>query len=85
MGAIKDLWNSEKGLIAILLIIGATVLTALDKLAIDGWTDYTMWIAGLYFGAKTLTSGVAMIATGKDQPTAAPEPAPSPAPSPPPG
>jgi len=63
MGAIADLWKSERGLIAVLLIIGATVLTALGDMTVAEWREFTVWIFGLYAGAKTIT-GVAALITG---------------------
>jgi hypothetical protein len=56
MGAIADLWSSEKGVIAILLLVGATVLTALGRIDAQAWRDYTTWIFGVYASTKTLTS-----------------------------
>lgn len=65
--AIKDLLGSEKGFVALLLIIGATVLAGLDKVTFDAWRDYTVWIFAIYAGTKTATSAVAMI-TGQTAP-----------------
>lgn len=61
MGAIKDLWQSERGLVAILLIVACTVLCAMTRLTIDQWLDYTKWIFITYAAAKTVT-GTAKIA-----------------------
>jgi hypothetical protein len=58
MGAITDLWRSERGLIAVLLILGATVLTALGQMAVAEWRDYTLYIFGVYATAKTVTGAV---------------------------
>lgn len=63
MGAIKDLWASERGLIAVLLIVGATVLAALKVMTVDQWLDYTRWIFITYAAAKTVT-GAFQIAKG---------------------
>lgn len=63
MGALTDLWKSERGLIAILLIIGATVLAGMAILSPDDWLDYTKWIFVTYAVAKTAT-GVTQIIKG---------------------
>lgn len=63
MGAITDLWKSERGLIAILLIIGATVLAGMAILAPEQWLDYTKWIFVTYVVGKTAT-GVTQIIKG---------------------
>jgi hypothetical protein len=79
MGAIADLWKSERGLLAVLLVIGATVLTALSQMTIQQWQDYTLWIFGLYAGSKTVTGAVALFKGGTAEPEAAPAPTPAPA------
>lgn len=80
MGALKDLWNSERGLLALAIIIASTVLTALDKMTIDAWQSMTLYIFGIYAAGKTITGAVGMI-TGKtaDAPVTAPAAAPAPA------
>lgn len=62
MGALTNLWNSEKGILAVLLIIGATVLAALGHMTIDQWTSFVELIFGLYVGGKTLQGGAQAIA-----------------------
>lgn len=84
MGALTDLWKSERGLIAILLIIGATVLAALGKMTFADWREYTLYIFGTYAVLKTITGTVQVIKGGTSDPEApAPTPAPTPAPEPP--
>lgn len=58
MGALLNLWNSEKGLVGVLLLIGATVLTAIGKMTVHEWTEYTLVVFGIYVGGKTV-QGVA--------------------------
>jgi hypothetical protein len=65
MGALTDFWKSERGLLAILLVIGATVLTALGQMTIQSWQDYTLWIFGLYAGSKTVTGAVDLFTAAK--------------------
>lgn len=68
MGAILDLWKSERGLIAVALIIAATTLSALGVIAVDQWLDYTKWIFVTYAAAKTVTGAVG-IATSQPKDT----------------
>lgn len=62
MGAIKNLLNSEKAVALGVLIIAATVLTAIGEMSIEMWTEYTKWIALFYIGGKTV-QGVATAVT----------------------
>jgi hypothetical protein len=87
MGAIADFWKSERGLLAVLLVIGATVLTGLGSMTVDQWLDYTKWIFGLYAGSKTVTGAVDLLTAAKrsapatattETVTATPVPAPNP-------
>lgn len=64
MGAILDLWKSERGLVAVALIAAATTLCALGFVAVDQWLDYTKWIFVTYAAAKTVT-GVVGIASAQ--------------------
>lgn len=61
MGALKDLWQSERGLVAVLLIVACTVLAALGRLTVEVWTEYTRWIFVAYAAAKTVTGSVEII------------------------
>lgn len=61
MGAIKDLWQSERGLVAITLIIACTVMAALSRITIEQWIDYTKWIFITYAAAKTITGTATII------------------------
>jgi len=63
MGAFTDLWKSERGLVAVILIIACTVLAVLGKLTVGEWTDYTKWIFVAYATAKTIT-GTAEVLKG---------------------
>jgi len=65
MGALTDLWKSERGLLAILLVVGATVLTALSHMTVAEWREYTLWMFGLYAGSKTVTGAVDLIMAPK--------------------
>lgn len=73
MSALQDLFASERGLFALVLVVAATVLTALGHMAVTQWQDFALWVFGIYAGAKTVTSSVGLL----KQP-AAPAPAPAP-------
>ncbi len=62
---VKNFINSEKAVAVGLLVIGATVLTALGDMSIVQWTDYTKWMATLYVGGKTAHGVAAVIVNGK--------------------
>ncbi len=69
MGAISDLWKSERGLVAIVLILAMSTLTAMGNFTGEQWLDYTKWIATVYIGSKTITGAVVAIAGApKEQP-----------------
>lgn len=61
MGAISDLWKSERGLVAITLILAISVLTALGSFTNLQWLDYTQWLATVYIGSKTVTGAVQLL------------------------
>lgn len=61
MGAVTDLFKSERGLLCLLIIIGGTVLAALDRMTVDQWTTFIQWIFGTYVVGKTATGVAAMI------------------------
>lgn len=65
MDGIKNLINSEKGLVGLLLIAGVTVLAALDKVSFDAWQNYTKWIFLIYVGGKTVQGAVSTMSDAK--------------------
>jgi hypothetical protein len=74
MGAISDLFKSERGLVALALIAAATVGLATARLTTDQWIEYTKWIFVTYAAAKTVTGSVALLKGATDAtatPTAA--------------
>ncbi len=81
MGAITDLWKSERGLLAVLIIIAASVLAGLSKMTISDWQTFVTGIFITYAAGKTVTGAVAIFkgtAAEQDPPPAAPVPAPAP-------
>lgn len=71
MGALKDLWQSERGLVAVALIAAISVMFGLGRITSEQWSDLTRWIFLTYVGGKTVTGAVAM-ATAQTQPKADP-------------
>lgn len=72
MNALRDLFGSERGFFALLLVVAATVLAALGKMTTDQWQSFAIWIFGIYVGGKTVTGAVDVIKNGS-----APAPAPT--------
>lgn len=68
MGALKDLWSSERGLVALGLIAACTVMSGIGHLTVDQWLEYTKWIFITYVAGKSLTGAVQI---AKGAPTAA--------------
>ena len=68
MAALTNLWNSEKGVIGVALIVACTVLTALGKVSSADWMTYTQWIFGIYVGGKTIQGAASVLATRPTQP-----------------
>lgn len=69
MSALTGLWNSEKGILGVALIIGATLLVTLGHITADKWISYTEWIFAFYVGGKTLQGAASVLAS---RPAAAP-------------
>lgn len=61
MSALQDLFASERGLFALVLVVAATVLTALGHMPVAQWQDFALWVFGIYASAKTLTSSVGLL------------------------
>lgn len=70
MGAISDLWNSERGLLTILILVAATVLVIFGRMTIEQWLAFVQVIMGIYVAGKTVSS--AMIAWKGPQPAPPP-------------
>lgn len=66
MGAITDLWQSERGLVAIALTVACSVLCALSVITPEQWLDYTKWVFVTYAAAKTVTGAVAIATKPSD-------------------
>ena len=83
MGALTDLWKSERGLLAVLIIVAASVFVIVNRMTITDWQSFVTWIFGLYAGGKTVTGAMEIMKGTKVAPRAAPDAtAPAPAPVP---
>ena len=69
---LKNFLGSEKGILALALIIGATVLTALGKMSFAEWQEYTIYIFAIYTGGKAIQGAASAIRDGMAPPL--PEP-----------
>jgi hypothetical protein len=65
LNVFKNFANSEKAVAVGLLIIAATVLTALGKLTVMQWIDYTEVMAGIYVGGKAIQGAASAVASSK--------------------
>lgn len=63
LGAFKNLWHSEKAIAVGMLVIAATVLTALGDMTIEQWTEYTKYLVTVYVGGKTIQGVTEMLAS----------------------
>lgn len=68
---LKDLFASERGVLAILAIIAVTVLCALGRISPEVWVAFTGGVTGLTTISKTFT-GVAEIKNAKPSVTVVP-------------
>jgi hypothetical protein len=58
MQGTADLFNSERGVFAILVLVAATILAALGKLTIADWITLAKWIGVTLIASKTITSSI---------------------------
>ena len=65
MGALTDLWRSERGLLAVLIIIAASVLAGLGSMPVAEWQTFVTGIFITYASSKTVTGAVELLAKGK--------------------
>jgi hypothetical protein len=61
MGAITDLWKSERGLLAVLIIVAASVFVGLDKMTVADWQTFVLGIFITYAAGKTVTGAVEIV------------------------
>jgi len=54
MDALKNLLDNEKGFVAVLMMIGATVFVVSGKMAVDEWKSMGEWIFTAYAGSTAM-------------------------------
>jgi hypothetical protein len=69
MGALTDLWKSERGLLTALILIAAGILAGLAVLTADQWMDFTKFIFVTYVSGKTVTGTVQILRGSAVQPS----------------
>lgn len=74
MTGLKDLFGSEKGILCLLVIVAATVLTGLGQMNVEQWTTFVEIVFGTYAVGKTATgvAGIIVNRPGSGDPAAAP-------------
>lgn len=63
LGALPNLLHSEKALMALALLIAATVLTAMGLLPITEWKAFAQGVFLIYVGGKTIQGSTELIAS----------------------
>jgi hypothetical protein len=61
MGALTDLWRSERGLLAVLIILAASVLAGLGSMPVAEWQTFVTGIFVSYAAGKTVTGAVEIL------------------------
>ena len=71
MTGFGDIFKSERGVFALLVLIMVTILTAIGKVTADQWIEFTKWLSIAFISGKTISHAV------ETMKTPAPEPPPS--------
>lgn len=64
MGALTDLWHSERGIIALVLLAGVTAALFTGNCTFEQWQSYSKWIFVTYATSKTVTGAVDLFKNG---------------------
>lgn len=65
MEALKSITESKRAVIAVLLILGTVVLTAMGKMSVEQFLEYSATLFMTYAGAETISHAVRTIKQGK--------------------
>jgi len=65
MDALKKLLDNEKGIVAVLLILGATAFVLFGKMTVAEWQSFAAWIFGAYAGSTALHEAAVAIGGSK--------------------
>lgn len=65
MGALRDIWHSEKGLMFVIIVAVMTAFVLAGTATFDQWKEVVLPIFGIYAGTKTATTiGIAIAQRG---------------------
>ncbi len=80
---IVDIWKSERGFLALAIVVAATVLTAMGTMTVTVWQETILGVYGFYAVSKGATGVAAIIKGGTAEPveTSAPTPTSTPTPT----
>lgn len=67
MGALSDLWKSERGLVGLAIILATTVLFALGRISSEQWTTIIQWTFATYVAGKSVTSAIGIHAAASSK------------------
>lgn len=62
---LKALLGDAHGLLALLIILGATVLVVLKIMPLDEWENFVKWIFTAFAGTHAIVSGVNALSARK--------------------
>jgi hypothetical protein len=65
MNGVSALFKSEKGLMALIVILASAVLAGLRILPINQWEEIQLWVLGIYTTGKTVQGVASVLKTGK--------------------
>jgi hypothetical protein len=71
MKGVKDLLDSERGVLCLALLMAATLLAFLGKLPVLDWLTFAKWLAMTLVVSKTFTGAVETWTTPAQQPPTA--------------
>ncbi len=66
MIGLRDLFASERGVFCLVLVVAATILTAMKIITGADWMTFAKWLALALVASKTVTGATDRIIGGKD-------------------
>jgi hypothetical protein len=69
---VVDLFNSERGVLCVMLVIASTILIILKLLTPEQWLTYTQWICVTLVASKTVTGAIETLRAQPVSPTTIP-------------
>lgn len=62
LSVIKNFVHSEKAVASFVVLIGGTVLAAMERISAEQWIDFSTWILGIYIAGKSVQGAAAAMA-----------------------